>query len=359
MQKIPTIFILIASAGHGKDYVKSIIEENINKKAEEIKFAEKAKEIIATSLKSEFINNDMSIEEKIEVLNDLKDNHMQTKVLGEENMRKMLQVLLGDVIRDINPDIHALFALKSIEEKLLENDKPLLICTDNRYVNEQELMYPINLLDSKEEQIDYIRWAIDYNQTTKDTNGILEKFDELTKPYIKDSKDQSMINKIKMKFVRENDKLKNTTKSKLDYYEFTISIDFEKIKEMTKEESLENGIVNIFRPLLPLNDSYSELSKEELISEIANFNNSSIEDIQKIAKNYELFDLKFNYENVKKYGYLRANPNHYSETALNERKPEAFINYPESYEQNIKSDMRAFFFQPKETNKKVIRNKIN
>lgn len=358
MQKVPTIFILIASAGHGKDYVKSIIEENLNKKAEEIKFAEKAKEIIATSLKTEFINDSMSVDEKIEVLNDLKDNHMKTKVLGDENMRKMLQVLLGDVIRDINHDIHALFALKSIEEKITESNNPLLICTDNRYINEQELMYPINLLEKKEDKIDYIRWAIDYNKTKLDTDKILKKFDELTKPYIKDSKDQSMINKIKMKFIRENDKLTNTTNSKNDYFEFVKGIDFEKIKEMSKQESLSNGIVNIFRPLLPENDSYNDLSKEDLIKEVSKFNKSSIEDIQKIADNYEMFDLKFNYKNINKYGYLRANPNHYSETALNERKPEAFINYPETHEQNIKNDMKEFFLKPQIKAQSKIKNKM-
>ena len=140
MKNNPTLYILMAAAGHGKDYVKELIESELNKKSVEIKFAEKAKEIIATSLKSKFINSEMTVEEKIDKLNDLKDNQMSTKVLGEENMRKMLQVILGDVIRTVNPNIHALFALKKIEENLENGNENLFICTDNRYINEQEFL---------------------------------------------------------------------------------------------------------------------------------------------------------------------------------------------------------------------------
>jgi hypothetical protein len=358
MNKVPTIFILMASAGHGKDYVKLLIEENINKKSKDIKFAETAKEIIATSLKSKFISSDMSIDEKINKLNDLKDNHMDTKVLGEENMRKMLQIVLGDVIREVNPNIHALFALKSIEEQLINDSDYLMICTDNRYVNEQELIYPINLLETKKEKVDYIRWAIDYNKTIMKTEDILNLFDKLTKPYIDDSSDQSMINKIKMKFIKENDNLNNTTKSELNYYEFTKSINFKKIKNMSKKESFENGLIHIFRPLLPANEKYKNLNEESLIIAITEFNKSPKEDIKKIKNNYEIFDINFNYENIQKYGYLRADPSHYSETALNDRKPEAFFNFPETYEENIKSEMKSFFLKEDKKIKNKVKNKM-
>ena len=359
MKKNPTLYILMASAGHGKDYVKELIENELDKKSIEIKFAEKAKEIIATSLKSKFINSDMSLEDKIDKLNDLKDNQMSTKVLGNENMRKMLQVILGDVIRTVNPNIHALFALKKIEENLENDENSFFICTDNRYINEQEFIYPINLLSTNEEKIDYIRWTINEYQTTKDSNEILELFDKLTKPYIKDSSDESMLNKIKMKFINENNKLKETKNAKLDYYEFIKSINFDKIKEMSQKEGFEKGLINVFRPLLEENESYKSLNKEELKNKIKEFNNISEEKLNEIESNYNQFDIEFNYENIKKYGFLRANPNHPSERELDNRKPEALINYPEYHSLSIKNKISSFFEKEKQEKKIKRKNKIH
>lgn len=359
MKNNPTLYILMAAAGHGKDYVKELIESELNKTSVEIKFAEKAKEIIATSLKSKFINSEMTVDEKIDKLNDLKDNQMSTKVLGDENMRKMLQVILGDVIRTVNPNIHALFALKKIEENLENGNENLFICTDNRYINEQELLYPINLLSTKEEKIDYIRWTINEYKTTSSANEILELFNKLTNEYIKDGSDELMLNKIKMKFINEDNKLKNTEKPKLDYYEFHKSINFNKIKEMSQKEGFQNGLINVFRPLIEENKEYENLSTNELKEKIKEFNNISMEKINEIESNYTQFNIDFNYHNITKYGFLRANPNHPSERELDGRKPEALINYPESHPNCIKNMISSFFEKEQQEKKIKRKNKIH
>lgn len=359
MKKNPTIYIIMAAAGHGKDYVKELIESELDKRSIEIKFAEKAKIIIANSLKSKFIKPEMKVEEKIDILNDLKDNKMSTKVLGEENMRKMLQIILGDVIRTVNPDLHALFALKKIEENLEKGNENLFICTDNRYINEQKFLYPINLLQTKEEKIDYIRWTIHENKTKSSDNEILELFDKLTKKHVKDGSDELMLNKIKMKFVNEDNKLKNTKNPVFDYYEFYKSIDFNKIKEMSEKEGFENGLINIFRPLIEKNKEYECLSTNELKEKIKEFNNISIKEVSEVENNYNEFNIDFNYDNIVKYGFLRANPNHTSERELDGRKPKALINYPESHPDSIKNKISNFFEKNEKNKEKKIKIKLN
>ena len=68
-----------------------------------------------------------------------------------------------------------------------------------------------------------------------------------------------------------------------------------------------------------------------------------MEKINEIESNYTQFNIDFNYDNITKYGFLRANPNHPSERELDERKPEALINYPELHPESIKNIISSFF----------------
>jgi hypothetical protein len=346
MSTSPCIYIIQAFAGHGKDYTREILEEIIKKETKKIHFAKNAKEMIASSLKKKLVKNLTTNNEKLDKLNHLKDDCLDIKVLGDKNAREMMQLILGDVIRTLNPEIHALFALKEMEKELLKSSPRIMICTDNRYKNEQELVYPVNLLESKEDKIDYIRWRIQKHKTNYSNIEVLELFDSLTKSSIKDKSDADMLNKIKMKLVNEIEILNNTSKPDNDFTDFIESIDFNKIDNYSTAEGLEKGLINVFRPLLP--EDFKGQNYEDIIKTYNKINN---EDLDKIKFYYEKSNVDFNIENIKKFGYLRADPNHSSECDLNGRKPEALRNIPMWEKNNINKLLKTIF---KESQKKNI-----
>lgn len=340
----PTVYIINAAAGHGKDYTKDLIEDILKIETIKLHFAQKAKEIIAKGI----FRESGTLEDKVDKLNDYKDNKLDTPVIGEANMRRTLQVILGDVIRNINPEIHALFVLKKIEKNLLNGEDTTFVCTDNRYKNEQELLYPINLLQTKETKIDYIRWQIQENKTKINDIQILEKFENLTKDLIKTQKDSNTLNKIKLSFLKENQEISETQKPNQDFNEFFNDIDFKKIGVLSKEEGLEKGLINVFRPLLD-----PEMTKfKDIDYSIIEYNKITKEELEQIKENYKRFNIDFEIENIKKYGFLRAYWNHLSETDLNGRKPEAFLNIPNWNERDLKTRLTELLLGEKPQIKK-------
>lgn len=343
-------FILNAYPGHGKDFTLSILSELMNTDFYQVQFALKAKQIIASALPSRFFeNNDL---DKVSVLNELKDKKMDLKIIGDYNMRNVLQLMLGDVFRTINPDINILFTLKSLEEKLL-NNKSNYICTDNRYRNEQEFLYPLTKISDNEEKIDYVRWRLLNNLTNFNKDQILEIFDNLTNKIILDSKDLIILNKIKINFLNENEKLNETEKNKYDYTDFVRNIDFEQIGKMNKEEGLENGLIHIFRPILPINLTCENKDIINNIMEYTKFNNN---EVLFIKNNYERYNIEFNSSNINKYGFLRADPMHLSERDLDGRKPEPFLNIPSHLENNLYEELKKQLIQKKNCSLKKIKH---
>ena len=62
------------------------------------------------------------------------------------------------------------------------------------------------------------------------------------------------------------------------------------------------------------------------------FTNLSLIEVNKIEESYNKFNIDFNVENIQKYSFLRADPNHISERQLDGRKPAAFLNNPKDSE---------------------------
>ena len=340
MSTTPCIYIIQAFAGHGKDYTREVLESIIKEDTKKIHFAKNAKEMIALSLKKKIIKNLSTSEEKLEKLNDLKDNFLDVKVLGNKNAREMMQLILGDVIRTLNPEIHALFALKEMEKELLKNKPKIMICTDNRYKNEQELVYPVNLLDNNKERVDYIRWRIHKHKTNYSNLEILDLFDKLTKDSIVDKEDIDMLNKIKMKLVNEIDILNNTKLPVNDFSDFISNVDFDSIDNYSIQKGLQEGLINVFRPLLPLKNNTNNNTLKE---DIKSYNKFNDKDIDKIVFYYKKSNINFNVNNVEKYGFLRADPNHLSECDLNGRKPESLRNVPFWEKENINDKLNFLF----------------
>lgn len=350
MKMKQNFFILNAYPGHGKDFTLSLLAEITKTDFTQIQLALKAKEIIAESLPSKFLT-DISMN-KVMILNNLKDKKMDTKVLGNCNMRNLLQIILGDVFRTINPEINILFTLKKLEEQL-SNNSTNFICTDNRYRNEQEFLYPLTKLSTNEEKIDYLRWRIS-NSKTKFTNvQILEIFDELTQKIIIDNKDISMLNKIKMYFLNENEKLNSTLEPINQYNELINSINFNNIGNMSKEQGIENGLIHIFRPILPIGEMCDE---KDLIKRIIDYTKFQEEDVLFIKNNYERYQIDFNSININKYGFLRADPNHLSERDLDGRKPEPFFNIPLHLKDNLSKQLTSCLLEKKNNRVKKIKH---
>ena len=347
----PCIYIVNAAAGHGKDYTMSILEEVVGQETTKIFFAEKAKNIIATSLKKEFLTETKTDAEKENVLNHLKDNDFTSNVFGKLNMRETLQLMLGDIIRTINPQIHVLFTLKKIEQELKKGSKNLLVCTDNRYKNEQEGLYPLNLMNNNEERIDYIHWKINQHKTPMSDLEILSLFDKLTEKLDLDEKDIEMLRKIKLKFVKEVNIINETQQSKNDYSDFVENIDYNNISQLSSREAFEKGLINVFRPLV-----HKNVKEENLEEEIIKYNKMSNKDFETIKNNYGHYEIEFNVENVLKYGFLRANPKHPSETDLEGRKPQAILNTPSHLDGGLKNEILNYY---KDSQKKNLLRKYN
>jgi len=343
-------FILSAYPGHGKDFSLSLLNELTKEYFYQIQLALKAKEIISNSLHKKYLLGNEG--NKVEVLNYLKDKKMDEKILGNKNMRGVLQIILGDVFRTINPNINILFTLKTMENKLLENVTSF-VCTDNRYKNEQEFLYPLTKLNSNDEKIDYIRWQIRNNLTKYKRIEILEIFDDLTKEIRTNNEDIVMLNKIKIGFLEFNEKLNETEEEKNNYIDLMKKIDFNNIGKMTKEEGLKNGLINIFRPIIPIN---YENEKSNILEVIEEYTKLPKEEIIFIKDNYNRYNIDFNVKNIHKYGFLRADPNHLSETDLNGRKPEPFLNIPFYLEGNLRDQLSNLLVQKKNDRIKKIKH---
>tara|TARA_B100000700_G_scaffold267699_1_gene307827 strand:+ start:94925 stop:95995 length:1071 start_codon:yes stop_codon:yes gene_type:complete len=317
------VIILTAYAGHGKDFALEQIQK-IDNSYQKIAFADKFKEIISYNLPDE-IRKQFPELSPIDLVNELKDNQPQIHITKNLNMRDFLRKMLGDTIRDIEPDIHCLYTIKKIEETLEKDPQAKFVCTDNRYVNEQDYLIKINQYKKNEEVIDFIRHSIKEKASKINiisANQIIDNnFPE---------KDNFLIN-IKKDFLKSINDLKLTKDPSKNINLFpNRSIN---LKNKSKEKVFnEYGVVGLFRPLV--SEEVNPKNEKELISEIVNYTNLEKDEVLLIKEKYEKnCDLEFNIDNVKKYGFIRTSPFHLSESSLedNDRKPDdIIINKPDS-----------------------------
>lgn len=331
--------IINAQAGHGKDYTYEALKKIFNNELIKISFAEKLKSIIIDNLPEKISLN--FNEKGIELLNKLKDEEHEVKVFGDLNMRSFLQTFMGnEIIRSINPKINMLFTAKYMIEELKKNNESVFVCTDNRYANEQEFLLKFNQV-AKSERIDFLEDYISINQTNKEDLEIINLIEEKLKKYSKNKEDSKYLSKLVKDFMKEHSKIKSTIKNKSSYSDILKDFNYENISKLNKEEGLKMGIINVFRPILPINKKETENLKKDIME----YNNFSKKEVESIIDRYKEYGIEFNLENVKKYSILRANPNHLSEKELQKRKPLPFINNREdgseiSITKQIKESMK-------------------
>lgn len=323
------VIILTAYAGHGKDFALEQIKK-IDKNYKKIAFADKFKEIIAKNLPNKVLSNFSDKMSPIEIVNELKDNRPDILISGNLNMRDFLRKMLGDTIREIEPDIHCLYTIKDIEKNLVKNPNTKFVCTDNRYVNEQDYLIQINQYKNTSDILDFIRCSIKEKADSIDiikADKIFDKHFPEKDKFLKD---------IRTDFLKSINDLKMTEKPR-------DSFSILKIKNINlNNETLNSafnkyGVVGIFRPLIPTDKNPT--TKKELFKEINKFTGLNFDEIEKIKEKYEKnCELSFNLDNIKKYGFIRTSPFHLSESSLEaaNRKPSSVIlNIPDKTGTNL------------------------
>lgn len=319
--------IINGTAGHGKDYVLNSLSNIIKKNIIPLSFSKTIKSIIAKNL-PEHVKKEFSDKNEIETLNILKDERHDINVYGNMNMRKFLQVFLGnEVLRKINPNINMLLTAQFMKEKIQNNNDFIFICSDNRYANEQEFLLKFNQV-SENEKTFFLDDFIYNNKTKYNTFEIIEIIENGLKNQTLSKEDQNYMNKLTTDFIKLNQTLSNIEQPNKSYSDILNNFDFQSIGNMSQKEGLNIGIINIFRPILP-QDFNVNSSKQEIKKSIMDFTNLSLIEVNKIEESYNKFNIDFNVENIQKYSFLRADPNHISERQLDGRKPEAFLNNPE------------------------------
>lgn len=319
----PNVFIINAKAGHGKDTVRSIIEKHYEKHlmtSEKVSFAETAKGLCTVLIPENIINMpEHKNMEPIDLLEHLKDNRPDLELFKGYNARKTLQYVLGNMFRSFSKDIHIGWCSTKIHNSLIENNfKVVFNCTDNRYENERKFLRTLNSIKNNYDLLDYLRFKILNAKPNLNYTDLEKSFNEAFKGDIS-------VNDIRVK------KLLNGTLAAIQSMELPQPTKkwIEKEPDLSKlsfEEALEEGFINVFRPLLDPNKNYD--SNNNVEQEIKTYTGMDDASILKVKEFYKSFGIDFSIKNIKKYGYLRADPTHLSERELDTLLSERVINDP-------------------------------
>lgn len=318
--KLDTNFIYIAGyAGHGKDTVKAFIKEKYDHEYYDITMAETLKSNACALIKDEHLNMTQS-ETALEALNKLKDNYPDYQLFAGMNTRLLLQKLGTDYYRSMHSDIHTDFVAVKILNILDNSQRKDILFTagDIRFPNELNLMLECSQLKDDDLK-DYLRYRLSKGiALLPSTDVIVKKFEDVFPSTPTERKHflESILQSV--------DNMKDTKQ-----YQKEWNVELPVTGNIPKEEAIKYGFMHIFRPILnPENKLSNNLSTSKLIEEIKNYTSLNVQKILDIVKYYKISEIDFNAENINKYGYLRADVRHLSETAVNHLKPEAVMSTP-------------------------------
>jgi hypothetical protein len=345
---------IIGYAGQGKDTLKDLIAEHYtDNDFHGMSFAVSMKTQLGECLTDEVLSvSDLSPSDYeknsdyvYNVVNDLKDNHPNTAIYEGLNCRELLQILGTNFYRDLDPDIHVRFTASSVLSHLEKMDTEssknkndyIFVSSDVRFPNEIKFLSSISQIKNRDDHIDFIKFFL---KTAKD----LPKFENFCSHFNKSFNKENAYNvdNFAKKLVDRMWKDVNVLRNVQDYKRDWSHIVPPKTKGISKEEAMKAGIIHIFRPILPIDKDFTNYNKAELVSEVSKFTSTPIDSVIKIKDTYEKYKVEFNNENIKNYGFLRADVRHYSEQALNDMKPKALMSMPflnenslEDYKNNV------------------------
>lgn len=323
MNKINLNFLsIVGYAGQGKDTVKNFIIKNFKDvDFHNIIFAEVMKQQLYEILPENIIK--MTGEKKSDkIIDKLKNDFTDTIIFKNYNTRELLQKLGTEFYRDLDPDIHIRFSALKILDRLLNNKNLnyMFISSDTRFPNELDFMLKISQIKNKEKEIDFINYYLSNSKNLPNKNDFVNHFEKVFNIEVdKCNFSRCLIDRM----YKDIEKLNKKFSYKKDWSELNVPI----TKGMSVKESIKNGVFHVFRPILPINKKI-DLSTISLKEEIKNYTNLKEDEILKIYNCYKKYNIDFNMENINKYGFMRADVNHYSESAINNRKPMPFISEP-------------------------------
>lgn len=316
-----SVFLITSFSGHGKDFPTIALEENLNKEIIKINFSEKTKEIVTKNLPEHFnlLHHNKNNKEIIEIY---KNFETDKKFVINLNIRDFFKILMGDVIRNIEPSINLIFVLKEIEKNLLKNENTQFICLNAKYQDEKNTLLTLNKINNNIEKIEYIRNKIHECLKNIKTKTIIKNFEEQLINKTTEIHELIFFEKIMINLILELSILKKTIKPKKNNQK---TYKFCNIKEMNYKEAIYNGVINIFKPIINF-EVKSDLNHSDLIEELIKYNKISYDKACLYLKYYEKYKIKINAENIKKYGLIISNPLHNSEIESNFIKPDSMIN---------------------------------
>lgn len=319
--KLDTNFLYIAGyAGHGKDTAKNIAKDNFTNEFQEISMAETLKQNACQLLLPEhFEMTQRSL--PIDSLNALKDNFPDYEFYAGLSTRVFLQRLGTEFYRSLNNDIHTTFVASKILDKLETSDENVIfVSCDIRFPNELEFMLKMSQLKGDDLK-DYLRYLQkEVGKTLPSNEEIINHFEKIFNVSRNDDRTKNIISSI----IQSTDKLKNVAD-----YKNVWNLKTPETNKMTKEEAIKYGLLHIFRPILNPNIDYDlNMKKQEIVEEIKKYTGLEYGKIADIMKYYKASEVDFNVNNVREYGFLRADIRHPSENAINHLKPEAVLSTP-------------------------------
>lgn len=322
IMKLDTNFIYIAGyAGHGKDTVKHFIAEKYEHEYHDITMAETLKANAATLVTSEMMDI-TGKESKISALNDLKDNYPDRIFYAGCTTREFLQKIGTEFYRSLDTDIHTKFVAAKLLRTLdnSKRDDVLFFATDIRFPNELNFMLKASQLKN-EDLKDYLRYMLKTGVASLPQNDeIIKRFETIFNVDRKDKKTGIILDSV-LQYVNE---IRNVSDYKR---EWNLEIPF--TNGIPKEEAIKYGYIHIFRPILDPSVIYDkDLKGPQLINEIKNYTGLTTQKVMDVSKYYNISEIEFRVDNINKFGFLRADVRHPSETAVNNQKPEALISTP-------------------------------
>jgi hypothetical protein len=315
---------IIGYAGHGKDTVKNILKDHYSGNTfYNLSFADTMKSQVSDILPSHILNI-VDGDSSLDKLNNLKDNHPEVEVFSGFNARQLLQILGTEFYRSdlLDPNIHVRFSAKKVLDSLESgrDDNVVYASSDTRFPNELNFLTQASQCSDDAELSNFLKYYLNTCKEIDAKDKILKHFKNIFNISNMKGLPDELFNRMWVDV--------DMIKDKPNYLK---EVDFiiPDTAKMSKEEASKYGLVHIFRPIVSPEIKLGEnLNATDLMAKIKSYTQMTIQEVKSIKNNFNHYNVDFNSSNVQKFGYLRADVKHYSESALNHRKPEAVLSEP-------------------------------
>lgn len=346
---------ILGYAGHGKDTAKNILKEHYsNNTFCNLSFADTMKTQVSDILPQNVLGA-VDGDTAFEKLNKLKDNHPEIEVFSGMNARKLLQVLGTEFYRSesLDPNIHVRFSAKRVLENLNSNvdENVVYASSDTRFPNELNFLLQASQCQTDKELDGFLKYYLNTCKEIDTKDNVLNHFKQVFNLSSLDDLACDLFDRIWVDVAGIK-----TTFDVENNYDFNIP----DTQGMKKEEAAKYGLLHVFRPIVSPETKLSDsLNSTDLMARIKTYTQMTMSEVKSVRDNFKHYGVDFDSKNVQKYGFLRADVTHYSESALNDRKPEAFLSEPMTnpvVKENFEKSLIELFDASKRVDSKLENN---